>query len=333
MKRFNYKVYNSDWTFKQTIKENEVLNEFWFALQKNWWQGQFNLQLNRDYSDVSIVKYDFIKVYLYDDNFPNGKLIYTWVIEEIERNYQESENSLTLVCRWLASLLTRFYYNQTWYTFTKTDTASNIIKSIITYFNTKYSWAWINDSWIVDTVWRLSIDFELNTCFEAINKVVELTDSFWYIWADGTFYFNTTPTNIFLTAQKDVQNLDINEDSSEIINSVIVNYNWCTYTDTDATSITDNGLFEKQYTKSDLWLTEATDFATEILADNQTKLSVSLEVNNNYIHENLKPWDLVKIRNINYNIVSQIEKIDYNINNSTIYLDKFDSIGKVLKQI
>jgi hypothetical protein len=163
--------------------------------------------------------------------------------------------------------------------------------------------------------------------------VQEVYGNFWRIDETWTCHFNTTASNIMLTAKKEVQNIDINEDWSEIINKVIVNYNWWTYTWTDATSITANGLFEKEYNKTDLVLASATLFANEVLENNQTKQIVSIEINNKYILENLKVWDLLKVRNINYLINSTIEKISYNTNNAIVYLDKFNSIWKILKNI
>jgi len=330
MKRYLIKVYEKDWTFKQTINENIVMSDISYTMQKNWWQWQINILLNKYFNNTDIIKTDFVKVYLYDTNFNNWKLIYTWIIEEINRNYKESENTLELICRWLASLLTRIYYNDSWYIFNKTDTASNIIKAIITYFNSVYPWSWINNTWIVDTVWNISIDFDYTICFDAINNIQEVYGSFWSIWPDWTFYFNSTPWQHYLTAWKDVQNIDINEDGSEIINKVLVKYDWWTYTWTDATSITNNWLFEKVYNKTDLDLSGATSFSDEILLNNQIKQIVNIEINNKYILENLNPWDLLKVRNIDYLVNSTIEKIQYNWNSAIVFLDKYTSIWKIL---
>lgn len=330
MKRFEIKVYQRDWTFKNTIRENKILSDISFDMQKNWWQWELNLTLNEDFNYSLIVKSDFIKVFLYDENFTNWQLIYTWIVEEIYRNYKESENTVELVCRWLASLLTRVYYNQTWYTFTKTDTASNILKSIITYFNTVYTWNWLNNWWIVNTVWNVTIDFDYTTCFDAVNNVVELTNSFWSIWPDWTVYFNSTWNLHKLNAGYNVQSIDIQEDSSEIVNKVIVNYNWWTYTTQDNASITANWLFEKVYDKTNLNLASATSFANEVLSNNQTKQKVQIEINNKFIFENLKVWDTIKVRNIDYLIQSTIEKINYNTNICTVYLDAYDSLWKIL---
>ena len=326
-KRYIVKIYTKAWVFKETIQE--IMSKIDYDYQKNWWQWQLNILLNRDYSNTSIIESDFIKVYLYDDNFKNWKLIYTGIIEEINRNYKETENSLELVTRWLSSILTRLYYNQSWYTFTKTDTASNIIKSVITYANTHYNW--FNISGISDTIWNITIAFDYNNCFDSINKVIELTNLFWYIWEDGTCYFNTSPTTHKLTAQKDVQNIDIQEDGSEIINKVIVKYNWGTTSDQNTTSITNYGLFEAFYTKTDLDVNGANAFITETLAKSWIKQKTSLEINNSYILENFKPWDIVKLQNINYSINTTIEKINYNGETATLYLDKYDSIWKILK--
>lgn len=332
MKRYILKLYNKDWTYIKTISENKIISDISFNLQKDWWQSDISILLNIPYDNQDIEKTNFIKIYLYNSDFQNWKLIYTWIIEEINRNYKETENSIELIVRWLWSLLTRIYYKWTDYKFTKTDTASNILKDIINYFNSVYSGNWLNTDWIVDTTWNISIDYDYNTCFEAIQKVKEVYGSYWYIDETWTLYFNKTADQIYLTAQKDVEDLTIQEDWSEIINRVIVDYNWWTTTQEDTTSQTNNGLFEKHYDKQDLWEQEAIDFANNVLSNNQVKRIVSITINNKYIIENLRPWNKIKVRNINYLINSTIENIQYNTYNAIVYLDKYNSLWTVLKQ-
>lgn len=335
-KRFEIKVYDKTWTFKKNINESQnwqklLMSDISFSYQKNWWQWELNLLLNKSFNSTDIIRSDFIKIFLHDKNFPWWKLIYTWVIEEINRNYKPSQNTIEYVCRWLSSLLTRFYYYDTNYTFSKTDTASNIIKSIINYANTHYNW--FNTSWVVDTVWNITVEFDFTNCFDALAKVLEQTEKYLFMWEDWTVYFNKTASQNYVTAKKDLQDLSIVEDWSEIINKVIVVYNAWVYIWLDNTSITNNQLFEKKYDKSDLDLAGATAFANQILANNQEKNKTQLILNNNFILENLKPWDNLKIRNIDYLINSEISKVSYNTNTSTVYLEDYDSIGKVLKNI
>lgn len=329
MKRFLIKVYNKNWTFKENITENELLDTISFSSQKNWWQSDINLSVKKDFNYTWIWISDFIKVSLVDDNFPNWKIVYTWIIEEINRKYTSDENYIIYVARWLSSILTRFSYYDTWYTFSKTDTASNIIKSIINYANTEYNW--FDTSWIIDTVWNITVDFDYTSCFDAINKVVEqVENTFWSIWDDGKVYFNNTTTTHRLSMWNEIQNLDLVEDGSEIINKVIVVYNSWTYIDEDTTSITNNWLFEVKYDKTDLDLAWATSFASKILEENQIKNKTQIEVNTNYAFENIKTWDNIKIQNINYPINTTVEKNDYNTTNANIYLDKYDSLWKIL---
>lgn len=326
MKKYLAKIYSKAGVYKDTIRD--IMSEINYSYQKNWWQGQLNLTLNRDYADTSIVQSDIVKIYLYDKNFQNWKLIYTWIVEEIERNYEETRNSLTLVIRGLSSILTRIYYNQTWYTFSKTDTASNIIKSIINYANTHYNW--FNTTGIIDTVWNITISFDYDNCFDAIDKVVKLTGSFWYIKEDWTCVFNQTPTIHKLTAKKEIQTIEINEDWNAIINKVIVNYNWGTYPAQDNTSITNYGLIEAVYDKPELNLAWATSFASEELLKNQLKQKSTLQINNKYIIENVKPWDILRVKNLNYYLQTTIERLNYTPDILTIDLDKYNSIGKIL---
>lgn len=330
MKRFIVKIYQLDGTFKKTITDDLILNEIAFGSQKNGGQGELDLLLNLDYNDTDFEKSDFIRVYLYDDNFTSGELIYTGIIEEINRNYKDNQNTIELVCRGLASLLTRVMYQDGSYTFTANDTASNIIIDVVTYFNTIYTGGWLNTTGIVSTIGNISIDFEYDTSFDAIQAVADVYGTFWLVLPDGTVVFNSTPDTHLLTAVKDVQNVDINDDGSDIINRAIVEHASGTVTRSDTVSIAANGLFEEKYNKTELDAATASDFGDEVLANNGTKNAVIIDVNSKYIFENIKAGDNIKVRNINYVISSVVEKIDYSVNSCKIYLDKYDSVGKVL---
>ncbi len=189
---------------------------------------------------------------------------------------------------------------------------------------------------MIDELWiRLVIDFDHTNCLDAIKNVVELTDSYFYVKEDWTVIFNPTVTNHMLTAGKDVQSIDIVEDASEIVNKIMVEYDWWTYVATDSTSITDYGLFEKKYSKSDLKdLASATLFGDEELINKAPKQKVTLTLNNRYILESINPWDTIRVRNMDYYIINvQVKNIVYNVDTLIVYLDDFDSIGKVFLEL
>ena len=252
-KRYQIKVYELDWTFKQTIKENVVLSDISFNENINSWQSELDILLNLPFNYSEIDKNDFIRVTLFDDNFPNGRLVYTWVIEEINRLYRASENKIELVCRSLSSLLTRILYKDGWTSiFNKNDDPWNIIKDIISYFNSVYPWNWLNDTW-VQTFWStFSVDFDKNTCLDALRIVTNLTDFYFFINESGTVIFKAKESNnehFFITNAQEgtVDSLEITEDSSELVNDIQVNYNGWIYSVSDAVSIANNWRYEKIY--------------------------------------------------------------------------------------
>lgn len=335
MKKFQIKVYEKDWTFKQNIKETKVRNTIQFSNNVNWGQWRLNLELNVNFANTDILQWDFIKVNLFDDNFPNWKLIYTWIVEDINRVYQPTENLLTLSCVGLEAILTRLYYNSSWYTFTKNDTASNIVKDIISYFNSKYPWNWINDWWVENTVWNVNIEFDYDNCSQSLQKITALTDKKFFIEADWTVNWISKPLTRThaLKAEENIQSILIEEDSSNIINSVFVIYDWWVVTSNDWTSQSYFWLFEQSLSRLDIKdSSTAQDLADETISLNKnSKQKITIEVNTKYILENIQVLDTVKVMNIDYSIENlQIQKISYTTDIATLYLDEFDSIEKVL---
>lgn len=335
MKEFNVKIFDRLWVEKETLPNNIIRNKIAFSQAINWWQGRLNLWLNIPYNSDRIEKQDFIRIEVFDEFFPNWKIIYTGFVKNITRNYEASENSINIICYWLWSLLTKFYYNDTWYTFTKTDTASNILTWIINYFNSVYPWNWLDTSWIDTTVWNISIEFDYNNCFEAIENVVEATDKYFKIMPDWKVVFTDNPVTVNheITSQLELQSLSIQEDLDKVINRAIVTYDTGTEIVEDTTSITNNELKEKQYRKTDI-----KDSATAIafwnnILDNfkNPKQKVTLEVNSRYPIENIEVWQSIKVLNLEYEINNvQIKKIEYNTDIIIIELDEFDSIEKIL---
>lgn len=335
-KRYQIKVYQKDWTFKTNLRENEVLSWVSFSENINWGQWEISILLNRDFNNDEITESDFVKISLYDENFPNWKLVYTWIIEEINRIYKSSENKLELSCRGLSSLLTRFYFKSgVDYIFNKNEDAGAIFRSIVDYFNSVFPWNWLNKDWIENTWVNSNIDFWYDTCFKAMQKVQETTNFNFCVKADWTVNFKAIPnTNIHsFTAKKDVQNLEINIDAWDIKNVIIVDYDWWTVAEEDNASKTSHWISEKQFAK---WEFKAEDTArnfalSQLELYKNPKKQIELEINTNYILENINVWETIKVKNINYEInIVQIIKIDYAPNLSKLYLDKINSVWEIL---
>ena len=294
-KQYSISVHDKDWSKKWIIKsswaKSELVSGISFTSSINSSQWEINLVLNRDYKDTSIIATDFIKIYIVDINFPTWKLIYTWIVEEINRNYKADENNLELIVRWFWSILNRKYYNTGGAIFTKTDTASNIIKEIISNFNTQFGYTWINDSLVETTVWNITIEIDNTTSFDSMNLVIEQnTDYYFYIDSTWNVIFKLKDDSIIshkFTAKKDLQNLDINEDSSPYIEEDII--------------------------KTD------------------TRYKIVLDINTQFVFENIKPWDYIKARNLEYTIEwLQVVRISYDSDICILNLDEYDSAWKIL---
>ena len=90
MKTYVVKTYNIDWTYKETINPNNILNEIAFSASLNWWQWQLQIQTDYAFADTSYKWWEYVKVWLYDENHVNGKQIYYWFISKIERKADQS---------------------------------------------------------------------------------------------------------------------------------------------------------------------------------------------------------------------------------------------------
>ena len=224
-KRYEIKVYNTDWTFKDTIDSNLIASKIKFTENINWWQWVLNLLLNVSFNNTDILNNDFIKVFLFDNNFKDGKIVYTWAIESVDRIYKASQNQINYTVRWLWSLLTRIFYNN-WstYVFWVDQDPWQTVKDMITYFNTKYPWNWLND-WNVNNFWSsISIWFDFTKISDVINQLSETTWFYWFVNATWTVTFAQNPvtsTHKF-TAWDDLQEIVISEDTCDLINKYIL---------------------------------------------------------------------------------------------------------------
>lgn len=356
-KKFEIKVYGLDWTFKRTLKGTERMSDFSFSSQINWGQGEVNIELNKDFWDLTYISWDFIQVYVFSDIYLTGKLIYTGCIQRIDRIYTSWISKINLVVLWIASLLTFINYNAT-----KNQDPAQTIKDIIDYFNTKYAWNWLKYDWgfIENFGTNINITFTNKNLLDAIKDIVTTTNFWWTIWNDWQFYFQPYPTTSthFVTAWKETDSINVVEDSERIINKVYIDYTWWSTTAQDLISQATYWLKEKYESKTDLNnLASANSYANSIISQNKNpKQKITCTINDSFRFkwyylwddtetwvdsdtwterglenwiEHLTPWDTLTIRNINYEINNlQINKIDYNVDMVKIELSEYDTIAK-----
>lgn len=334
-KRFNIKVYEKDGTFKKSIKENVISSGISFSMNSSGGQGSLSIDVNCDYNDTSVTETDFVKVFMVDTNFPTGKLIYTGVVDSIDREHSPSSNSIRFNLLGLWTLLAQVLYDSSGKVFTKNEDPGATMSEIVTYFNSQYPGNWLNDSGVTSLWSSLNIKYDYNTCLEAMDKLSEASGFGYFIQADWTVVFKQAGITIdhAFTQDRDIQSITIEEDSFDLVNKYYLGYDGWVSIQSDATSITNYWLKEKYESDTSIKdLTTADTRATEYISKNKNpKQTVTLELNSSVILENIAPLDIIKVRNLNYTITNaSIEKIQYKTDTAILYLNAYDSIWKLI---
>lgn len=325
-----YKLYDKAWTYKQTINKLDIKSDISFSSNENWGQGQLRLRLNYSFDSSTISATDIIKIYDKD------VLIYTWIVWKVTRKITNSYDEITVPILWLNILTSFILFKDTWnYIFSKNQEPATTIKEIIDYINSIYTAGWLSYTWstIIDYWTSINIDFENDTCQNALIKCIEATDQKLFIDKSWVVYFNSkpvTPTHQ-LTVWKDIEEIIVDEDSENIVNTLILERkSWITpYT--DPTSIATYWLREKYISKTDLvdiW--SANEFWANYIAENKNPvIKTKIVVNKNYDLKTLKVLDTIKVNNFKYLINNlQIVKLNYTTDKVILELETFDSFWK-----
>lgn len=334
-KTFEIKKYSLTWTFLETIKKTNLISDFSFSSSINAWQWNCDLELNLSIWDTTFSLWQFLKIYVFTDIYPNWKLMYTWMITKITWNITSWKETLTINLLWLWSLLTFIYFKNGWsYAFSLNQEPALTLKAIIDYFNTVYTWVWLNYTTNIDNYWSsVNQAFNYNKCNDSINNIVNATNFWWNIRSNGELYFKLKPTTAthILTVWKDIDNLQIEQDSEKITNKSIIFYNWWNTSQIDWTSQTSFWVRELKEDRTNLNdLTSANTYATNFILKNKDyKKKTSIIVNNSFDIEKIEIWDTISVVNTSLSLINlQIVKIQYSINKIQIELDEFSSFAK-----
>jgi hypothetical protein len=325
---YNYKVYSIDWSFKFPIPQTKIKEEVRFTSNINSWQWELVLLLDYNFENATIVNTDIIKVYLWTT------LLYTWIVQDVKRVITNNYEEIELPLLWLWTLATYILYNDSWYTFTKSQDPSQTIKDIIDYINSVYTWSWLNYDTSIETYWTsVDIDFDYDTCFEALQKCIETTNFSLFINWDWKVYFWEKPVTAThkLTVWKDIEQIIIDEDSENIVNKLILKWKSWTNTYEDITSQTTYWLKEKYIEKTDLATTWTADeyWNNYILQNKNPVNKTRIIINKNYNIESIKVWDTIQVKNFKFTINNlQVYKTSYTWDKLELELENFDSFWK-----
>lgn len=334
MKTYVVKTYNVDWTYKETINPNSILNEISFSAWLNQWQWQLSIQTDYKFADTSYKWWEYVKVRLYDEKHVDWKQIYFWYISRIERKADESREYTTFTCLWVWSLLKSIIYTNWSYS----QTCANMMKTIRTFFNWYY--ANIISEWSISETVATTQNRtrNQNNCFDCFDTIAE---AIWYKWTvdwewNLDLFTPSTRTKHIVHLWEEVNSITVSNSVEELVNEYRLARNWWTIqTYTDATSISE--FWRKMKYESNTSLNSATtqnEYWNAYISQYKNPLqSIQLVLNSEYAYEDIKPWDLISVLNTDLTTLNDliISKIQYKTDQATITIEHQDTLRNVLK--
>lgn len=330
------KVYDRTYTtLKETIKGTLLLWDISFSSNVNGWQGSVTLQINKEITNNDYTLWDIIKVIKYDDNNKTWVNLYMWYVTKIGRKQSTSQQYIELSCLGMASLLTEHDTTVNYWSLSVWEIVRNLIDSL----NSQYGWNVLNYTLLTVPDWpNMGIgSIDKGTMASSLTNLADAVGMKRYVDWNWTVYFLPKPATAthYLTNQKDLESIEIEEDMTEMVNSVYFIWPSSSASYSDAVSVAT--YWTKYYTeevKVD-WNPAIDNYAQQYVNDRKDpKKETTLTVNRQYPIETIKPWDTVKVRNFEYPFDNiQIEKIQYTQDKITIYLDRYISFWEQIKKL
>lgn len=327
MSKVAYKItlYDDEMELKGNLNLKKFSSIWTFSAQENWGLSNLTLKVDKDIWENNLDYWDIITIK------KSKKFIYSGYILDTSRIIDTTGDYLEIKLVWLSWLLSTCIFTETY-----NITASNIVKDLINDFNTEYGFNIFtyDSNSIPDSTGNLNMSFENKTYLEALNDVAETSGLKFYIWADRKVYFHDrwTTANHKIWLWKEVTQFKREKQGSEIVNSLILKYSWWekTYPDLNST-----------YKKKEKRLDKSSEINDETTADifwaeyiNKYKdiiKKTSIIVGNEYTFFDIKPLDLIKVKNIWEEIwLLQVSKVTYSLENAKVELERYDSLWNTI---
>jgi hypothetical protein len=310
-KKLQFKVYEDNGSTFLGVLTN-VMNEPTYPAEMNGGYGEcvLNLNIAPDEIGESLIDYmRIVKIYIFDENYPSGKCIYTGFISQYSPYIRGAEQGLRVSLLGLVSLLAfDFYKDGSAFTVAHSaDDPAVIIKAIIDHANSVFPHSVLTydtGGTSVSTVGtNVTYTFEDDKWLGAMENAVNQAGDGWWWLVDhvGEVWLQDKPataTHAF-TIGKDIELFDGEKTTEEIINSTQVRYDGGTEDDTDSTSIAaywqrGSIISDDRIKNSATAVSRAT---TEVDGKKDPAKNLRLVVNSNYNLESIKPGDTCKIKN------------------------------------
>lgn len=333
MKTYVVKTYNVDWTYKETINPDRILNEISFSSSLNWWQWQLQIQTDYAFADTSYKWWEYIKVRLYDEKHVQWKQLYYWFISKIQRKAELSREYTTFTCLWVWSLLKNIIYTNWNYS----QTCYNMMTAIRSFFNNYYSWIITNWDIANDITTTQAWTWKYNNCFDCFTTIA---DAIWYKrivdWEWKLDLFTpSTRTNHIVYMWKEVNSITIDDTIEELVNYLYLERTWAMWTYQDTASQNAYWIKMKHETNSNLnsATTQNQYWNSYIWQYKDPLQSIQIVLNWEYAYEDIKPWDTITVLNTDLSTLNDliVNKIAYKTDQATITIDYEDTLRNVIK--
>ena len=336
-KGYNIKVYNLAGTFQAVLSPSIIMTGVSFSETINGGQGELVLKLKLPFNTTSIAYNNVIKVFESDaENAP--RQIYTGIVGNIRRVNENSSEYIEIRVLGIASALSLFYYYSGAYAFNASASQDTTMKAIIDYFSTKYPGLLSYSGTSVEAGSSVNLAFSYDKCLDALKKTADTSPEWWWsIDNTGVLQYHPITGSIYATTHKvkvgvEVDQVTVEENGEKIVNKYMLKYNGGTYTQTDATSTTDNGLRELYSDESSSINNVGTATIkgdAYISANKNSKRKITIEINSKYDIESVRVGHFITVQNLEYSISNlQIRKLDYNMDRIKVELEESTSLAK-----
>ena len=332
MKTYVVKTYNVDWSYKETINPDRILNEIDFSNTLNWGQWQLNIQTDYPFADMSYKGWEYVKVWLYDENHIDWKQIYYWYISKIQRKAEQSREYTTFTCLWVWSLLKSILYTNGNYS----QTCYNMMSNIRAFFDNYYPNVITN--WTIYSGWNTQAwNWKYNNCFDCFQTIANVIGYNWTVDSLGKLdlFIPSTRTNHTVHMSEEVISITVDNSIEEMCNYLTLERTGASSTYQDTTSQNTYKMKMKYEMNTNLnSSTTMNDYWNSYIANYKNpKQSIQIVLNSEYSYEDIKPWDTITVLNTELTTLKNlvINKIQYKTDQAILTIDYEDTLWKVIK--
>lgn len=351
---YNFKKYSHNGDFISEIPQKFIKNIPTFHETINSGQWELSLEFSENISENFLKFWELVKI------FYDWKIIYSWFVSRIEKNFSE-KNSIVFYLIWLFDILRNFqtFWLPTYYKSidkinknTVNWKTKNFLKEMIDYLNIT------SNNFNFDERKILDLSSEKNdlirwTFLDFLNHFLKNFSMNFHIWADW-FLKIWEQNNFTLIFWKDISEIKIDTETSEIVNKAQFEIKYLLVGDWSSDNMVQYEYLEDEESIKKIWLKYKSlwskHFWTILISEldkfNEKKqnymreifekykkptLNIKLKIFDKKYFWVLKVLDTLTIKNFSEEIENKkIVKISYNSDYMEVELENFNSLWSLI---